>query len=116
VQRVWNPADLPVRLEQRINSLSRDAVWRAYTDGARLWCAIGAAAHSSSCEPSAVALRVLFFGDDGEFCSGGIWTCVPDGEWRLEQVIDTSSGTRHDFDARDFPMPSLQLVRKDRHG
>ena len=100
VQRVWILADLPLRLEQRARSLSPDATWRAYTDGVRLWFAIAAAADSSSYGPSAVAMEVLFFENDGVLCSGGIWTCDPNGDWRLEKLVDMSAETHCDWDAR----------------
>jgi hypothetical protein len=47
VQRVWMLSDLPPCLEQRARSISSDAIWRAYTDGVRLWFAVAAAAVSS---------------------------------------------------------------------
>jgi hypothetical protein len=100
VQRVWILADLPLRLEQRARALSPDAIWRAYTDGVRLWFAIAAAADSASYGPSAVALEVLFFENDGVLCSGGIWTCDSNGHWRLENLVDMSAQTRCDWDAR----------------
>ena len=100
VQRVWNPAELPLCLEQRARSLSPETVWRAYTDGARLWFATAAAAYSASYGPSAVAMEVLFFENDGVLCSGGIWTCDPEGDWRLERLVDMSAETRFDWYVR----------------
>jgi hypothetical protein len=72
VQRVWMLSDLPPCLEQRARSISSDAIWRAYTDGVRLWFAVAAAAVSSYGR-SAVAMEVLFFENDGALCSGGLW-------------------------------------------
>jgi hypothetical protein len=90
VQRVFNPSDLPVALERRVRARSPAAVWRAYTDGVRLWCATCVAVDASAYRPSAVALEVLFFENDGALCSGGIWTCSGNGVWRLEKPIDGS--------------------------
>jgi hypothetical protein len=114
LQRVWNPADLPTRLEQRVNSLPAEAVWRAYTDGARLWCAIGAAADPPAHQPSAIALTVQFFGDDGELSSCGVWACVPGGEWRLIAPINTcaeSGSPDAEPEARIIPLPSFPRSR-----
>ena len=93
VQRVWMLSDLPPCLEQRARSISSDAIWRAYTDGARLWFAVAAAAVSSYGR-SAIAMEVLFFENDGALCSGGIWRCHPNGDWRLERLVERSAATR----------------------
>jgi hypothetical protein len=93
VQRVWMLCDLPPCLEQRARSLSSDAIWRAYTDGVRLWFAVAAAAVSSYGR-SAVAMEVLFFENDGAFCSGGLWRRHPNGDWRLERLVGMSALTR----------------------
>lgn len=90
VQRVFNPSDLPVALERRVRARSPAAVWRAYTDGVRLWCATCVAVDASAYRPSAVALEVLFYENDGALCSGGIWTCSGNGMWRLEKPIDSA--------------------------
>jgi len=95
VQRVWMLSDLPPCLERRARSISSDAIWRAYTDGARLWFAVAAAAVSSYGR-SAVAMEVLFFENDGGFCSGGLWRCLPNGDWRLERLVDLPTQTRFD--------------------
>jgi hypothetical protein len=95
VQRVWMLSDLPLRLEQRALSISSDSIWRAYTDGARLWFAVAAAAVSTYGR-SAVALEVLFFEDDGALCSGGLWRCHPNGDWGLERRFGTSAEARFD--------------------
>jgi hypothetical protein len=96
-QRIWMPSDLPPCLEQRTRSLSPDAIWRAYTDGARLWFAVATAAVSASYGPSAVAIEVSFFENDGLLCSGGVWTCHPDGHWRLERLVGMSAESRFDW-------------------
>jgi hypothetical protein len=93
VQRVWMLSDLPPCLEQRARSISSDTIWRAYTDGVRLWFAVAAAAVSSYGR-SAVAMEVLFFENDGAFCSGGLWRRHPNGDWRLERLVGMSALTR----------------------
>jgi hypothetical protein len=93
VQRVWMLSDLPPCLEQRARSIASHAIWRAYTDGARLWFAVAAAAVSTYGR-SAIALEVLFFENDGALCSGGLWRCHPNGEWRLERLMGMSSEAR----------------------
>jgi hypothetical protein len=111
-QRVWIPSDLPPCLEQRARSLPPDALWRAYTDGARLWFAVATAAVSASYGPSAVAIEVLFFENDGTLCSGGIWTCHANGDWRLERLVGMSSETRFSWfveRAAGEPGPAAQL-------
>jgi hypothetical protein len=95
VQRVWMLSDLPPCLEQRARSISTDAIWRAYTDGVRLWFAIAAAAVSTYGR-SAVALEVLFFENDGALCSGGLWRCHPNGDWCLERLVGRSAEIRFD--------------------
>jgi hypothetical protein len=95
VQRIWMLSDLPPCLEQRARSISSDAIWRAYTDGARIWFAVAAAAVSTYGR-SAVALEVLFFESDGTLCSGGLWRCQSDGDWQLERLVDRSMETRFD--------------------
>ena len=95
VQRIWMLSDLPPCLEQRARSISSDAIWRAYTDGARIWFAVAAAAVSTYGR-SAVALEVLFFESDGALCSGGLWRCQSDGDWQLERLVDRSMETRFD--------------------
>jgi hypothetical protein len=97
VQRVWVLADLPPRLERRARSLSRDSIWRAYTDGARLWFAIAAAADISY-RAGVVAMKVLFFENDGALCSGGIWMRDPIGDWRLERLVDMAGKARGAWD------------------
>jgi hypothetical protein len=100
VQRVWNPTELPLRLEQCVQSLSPEATWRAYTDGVRLWFAIAATADAKPYGTGSVALEVHFFEDNGELCAGGIWSCDADGVWRLEKVMDISEETRCLWDLR----------------
>ena len=95
VQRVWMFADLPPCLEQRARSISSDAIWRAYTDGVRLWFAVAAAAEPSYGRHS-IALEVLFFENDGAVCSGGLWSCQAGGDWRLERLVDMSTTGRVD--------------------
>lgn len=114
VQRVWVLADLPLRLEERARSLPTGAIWRAYTDGMRLWFATAAAADSSSYGPSAVAMEVLFFENDGALCSGGIWACDPSGDWRLERLVDMSAETRFDWYVRRACVQSSHKVRHRR--
>jgi hypothetical protein len=87
VRRVWTLSDLPPCLEQRARAISSAAIWRAYTDGTRLWFAVAAAAVSSYAG-SAIAMKVLFFENDGSLCSGGLWRCLPNGDWRLERLVD----------------------------
>jgi hypothetical protein len=86
--RVCDPADLPPRLERRIRSLPDSCAWRAYTDGSRLWCAIATVLDSPSDGSSLITLKVMFFGDNAELCSGGIWICLADGEWHLHEPAD----------------------------
>jgi hypothetical protein len=95
VQRVWMLSDLPPCLEQRARSISSDAIWSAYTDGALLWFAVATAAVSTYGR-SAVALEVLFFETDGALCSGGLWRCHPNGDWRVERLVGVSAETRFD--------------------
>jgi hypothetical protein len=90
VQRIWLLSDLPPCLEQRARSVLSDAIWRAYTDGARIWFAVAAAAVSSYGQ-SAIAMEVLFFENDGAFCSGGLWRSHPNGDWQLEKLVDRSA-------------------------
>jgi hypothetical protein len=95
VQRVWMLSDLPPCLEQRARSISSDAIWRAYTDGVRLWFAVAAAAVSTYGR-SAVALEVLFFENNGALCSGGLWRCHPNGDWALERLVGMPTEIRFD--------------------
>jgi hypothetical protein len=100
VQRVWILSDLPLPLERRARAVPPGAIWRAYTDGARLWFATAAAVDSASYRPSVVAIEVLFFENDGLLCCGGIWSCDPRGDWRLEKPIDTSARRNSDWPAQ----------------
>jgi hypothetical protein len=98
--RVCDPAELPPRLERRVRSLPDSCVWRAYTDESRLWCAIATALDSPSDASSLITLKVVFFGDNAELCSGGIWTCSPAGEWHLHEPVDSQmEAARNAFDA-----------------
>ena len=86
--------EVVVRIDSPGGSASAsDAIWRAYTDGVRLWFAVAAAAVSSYGR-SAVAMEVHFFENDGTLCSGGLWRCHPNGDWRLERLVDSSASSR----------------------
>jgi hypothetical protein len=114
VKRLWNPADLPVRLELRIRALSDECVWRAYTDGARLWCAIACPADPPCRQQYETALKVVFFGDDAELSCGGVWSCDRGGEWHFERPMDTSADSDVAGNGPRAHVVSLLSFQKDR--
>lgn len=82
-QRICKPADLPVCLEQYVQALPADLVWRAYTDGVRLWFAVARAAKPMTKDLGGTALDVYFFTGDGQLSSGGRWKHDTETGWRL---------------------------------
>jgi hypothetical protein len=93
-QVVCEPVDLPVVLEQYTQRLCSGELWRAYTDGVRVWFVIARAVHVLSKDPATVALELRFFENDGRICATGIWERHGDCDWTLRDVLDVSPETR----------------------
>jgi hypothetical protein len=89
---VRKPVDLPPVLEQYTQRLHSGELWRAYTDGTRVWFVVAWAAHSLSRDPATVALELRFFDNDGTICATGIWERRGD-DWALRDVLDVSLET-----------------------
>lgn len=85
---VANPAELPWALEERIRRLSPGDLWRAYSDGVRVWFVTARAVPPSFPAPAAVALRLRFFGNDGAACAAGIWQRTGATPWSLSEVLE----------------------------
>ena len=88
---VGSPAELPLALEQCIQLLSPDDLWRAYSDGVRVSLVTARPVPPASREPAAVALELRFFGNDGSTCAVGIWQRSRGTYWSLEAVLDVSA-------------------------
>lgn len=80
--------ELPWALEQRIQGSLPGELWRACGDGARLWLVSAHAVQPTSPDPSAIALELHFFGNDGAPCAAGVWQRSGDTQWSLNAVLE----------------------------
>jgi hypothetical protein len=85
---IGDPTKLPWALEQCIARLPPGGLWRAYGDGARAWLVTARPVQAASPDPSAIALELHFFENDGAACAAGIWQRSTDTDWSLNSVLD----------------------------
>ena len=93
-QVVCNPVDLPAVLQEYTQHLRSGELWRAYTDGIRVWFVIARSVNVLSKDPPTVALEVRFFDHDGTICATGVWGRHGDGDWTVHDVLDVLPETR----------------------
>jgi hypothetical protein len=74
--------ELPQRLQLRARQV-RHGVWRAWTDGLRIWFVVAKLIPEVSREVNRHALHVSFFDMDGRIASRAVWTLSSDGRWIL---------------------------------
>jgi hypothetical protein len=74
--------ELPLRLRSRARQVSNE-VWRAWTDGLRMWFVVGKLVPEVSREVNRHALHVSFIDMDGRVASRAVWTLSSDGRWIL---------------------------------
>jgi hypothetical protein len=74
--------ELPLRL-QRCARQVRHGVWRAWTDGLRIWFVVAKLMPDVSREVNRHALHVSFVDMDGRLASCAMWTLSRDGRWIL---------------------------------
>jgi len=84
---VGSPTELPWVLEQCIRCLAPDDLWRAYSDGVRVWLVTARSVAPASQNPSAIALELHFIGNDGTTCAAGIWGRSSDTQWSLNAAL-----------------------------
>jgi hypothetical protein len=74
--------ELPLRLQRRAGRV-RQGIWRAWTDGFRVWFVVARLMPIVGREANHYALRVSFFDMDGRLASCAVWTLSSDGRWTL---------------------------------
>jgi len=74
--------ELPLRLQLRARQV-RHGVWRAWTDGLRIWFVVAKLIPEVSREVNRQALHVSFIDMDGRIASCAVWTLSSDGRWSL---------------------------------
>jgi hypothetical protein len=74
--------ELPLRLQVCARRV-RHGVWRAWTDGPRMWFVVAKLVPQVSREVNRQALHVSFFDMDGRIASCAVWTLSSDGRWTL---------------------------------
>jgi len=94
VCEVGSPTELPLALEQCIQRLPPTDLWRAYSDGVRVWLVTARAVQAASRDPAAIALELHFFENDGSACAAGIWQRSPEKHWTLNAVLDWPAAPR----------------------
>jgi hypothetical protein len=81
-RRVRFRKELPLRLRLCAGQVSSE-VWRAWTDGLRIWFVVGKLVPEVSREVNRQALHVSFIDVDGRIASRAVWTLRSDGRWIL---------------------------------
>jgi hypothetical protein len=74
--------ELPQRLQLHARQL-RHGVWRAWTDGLRIWFVVAKLILEVSRDVNRHALHVSFMDMDGRLVSSAVWTQGGDGTWIL---------------------------------
>jgi hypothetical protein len=74
--------ELPLRLQLCARQV-RHGVWRAWTDGLRIWFVVAKLVPEVSREVDRHALHVSFVDMDGRLASCAVWTLSSDGRWTL---------------------------------
>ena len=74
--------ELPLRLQLHARQVRR-GVWRAWTDGLRIWFVAAKLIAEVSCDVTRHALHVSFIDMDGRLASCAVWTQSGDGRWIL---------------------------------
>ena len=73
---------LPLRLQMCARQVHH-GVWRAWTDGLRVWFVVANLLPEVSREVKRNALHVSFVDMDGRLASHAVWTLSSDGKWIL---------------------------------
>ena len=73
---------LPLRLQECARQVHH-GVWRAWTDGLRIWFVVAKLVPEVSREVDRHALHVSFVDMDGRLASRAVWTLSTDGRWIL---------------------------------
>lgn len=74
--------ELPLRLQLHARQV-RHGVWRAWTDGLRIWFVAAKLIPEVSCDVNRHALHVSFIDMDGRLASCAAWMQSGDGRWIL---------------------------------
>jgi hypothetical protein len=74
--------ELPLRLRPHARRV-RHGVWRAWTDGPRIWFVVAKLMPEVSPDVNRHALYVSFIDMDGRLASCAVWTQSGDGRWIL---------------------------------
>ena len=88
--------ELPLRLQLHTRQV-RHGVWRAWTDGLRIWFVAAKLTPELSRDVNRHTLHVSFIDMDGRLASCAVWTQSSDGRWILydanPQCYDESDPT-----------------------
>jgi hypothetical protein len=82
--RVRFSGALPLRLQVSARQVHH-GVWRAWTDGLRIWFVVANLVPEVSREVERQALHVSFVDMDGCLASHAVWTLSSDGRWILHE-------------------------------
>lgn len=74
--------------ERCVRWLSPNTMWRAQSDGSRLWFSVARPVEWKLREPMALALAAHFCGNDVQICAAGIWEHDRRRGWRLDEVLE----------------------------
>jgi hypothetical protein len=105
---------LPVQLRLCVDALPATTEWRAFTDGAEVYCAIARTGTPISADDWAIALDVYFLDGDAKIWAAGVWEYDWDHSWRLIRILDVV-GTEFQPDTAPNPcefVASTRLVRR----
>lgn len=83
VERLWRRTDLPEPLCAFVRRLPQGAVWRAYTDRARIWFAVAYACETGSAEARASTVEVSFGAEGYRVHDTAAWEYSRERLWLL---------------------------------
>jgi hypothetical protein len=86
--RILCPRELPLRVEHYVRILAPGTTWRAFTDSAQVFCAVGRARSVTSSETTTAFLDVRFLNSDAQIYAGGVWAYDLNPGWRLHSILD----------------------------
>jgi hypothetical protein len=81
---IWAATDLPIRLQHCIRKLARGTVWRAYTDAAQVYFAIGRVPARKPGSATPAMLEAYFLDAEATLLGGGLWSYDSHRGFQLE--------------------------------
>lgn len=93
--------ELPWRLRPRAMHVGASSQWRAWVADGCIRFVVGTRVHEPRLDPQGLALKVLFFDEDGASVACAVWLRRCCGRWVLYRILDVRQSDPPRFISRE---------------